>query len=72
MTEADNETIDDSGVLPQANSFSMYVVNKYETNITNINTEEYTNDDYYTLNGIKVNKLSKGIYIRNNKKVVIK
>ena len=71
MTDADNETIDDSGVLPQANSFSMYVVNLDETSINNINNIN-EDDTYYTLSGIRVNKLSKGIYIKNNKKIVIK
>ena len=74
MTVPDNETIDDSGTLPQeqSNSFSMYVVNYNETKINEINIDNNIDNNYYTLSGIKVNNPTKGIYIKNNKKIVIK
>ena len=37
-----------------------------------IPAEVTSNDDYYTLQGVKVTNPSKGVYIRNGKKVVVK
>lgn len=44
------------------------------TGIENIETAEETNDGapYYNLNGMRVNKPTKGVYIHNGKKVIIK
>lgn len=42
------------------------------TIITDTHTDIENNDEYYTLQGIKVKKPSKGIYVKNGKKVVIK
>ena len=37
-----------------------------------IPAEAISNGDYYTLQGVKVNKPTKGVYIHNGKKVIIK
>jgi hypothetical protein len=42
------------------------------TGITNVNRETMTNIRYYNLNGQRVEKAQKGLYIINGKKVVIK
>ena len=87
MTEANSAHIDDSGTLPQDNaqaqakeSFGMYIMNAEDLafigpDIPTAIQEKHdgmTNDSYYTLEGIKVNNPTKGIYIKNNRKVVIK
>lgn len=41
-------------------------------NISNVETEDDSKAPYYNLNGMRVEKPTKGIYIRNGKKVVIK
>ena len=40
--------------------------------IEEIKTEKATNGEYYNLNGTRVSTLTKGIYIHNGKKVVVK
>ena len=42
------------------------------TGISNINAVSGEKQEYYTLQGTKVNQLSKGIYVVNGKKVIIK
>ena len=85
MTDASSEHINDSGVLPQDNaqaqskeSFGIYVINgedlkiesSYTTHINEYKINE--NKGYYTLQGIKVSNPNKGIYIKNNKKIVVR
>lgn len=85
MTEASSEHINDDGTLPQDNaqakeSFGMYIINAEDLafirpDIPTAIQEKHdriTDDSYYTLEGIKVNNPTKGIYIKNNRKVVIK
>lgn len=88
MTEASSEHINDSGNLPQDNaqaqskeSFTMYILNWEDmiiepTNLGIATTIESHNikqdNNYYTLEGLKIEKPSKGIYIKNGKKFVIK
>ena len=56
----------------------MYIINAEDILLsefgitTNINTYKIINNDYYTLEGIKTKNPTKGIYIKNNRKVVIK
>ena len=87
MTQSTTSVIDDSGNLPQdnagvseASSFSMFVANDEEikiectcdlSGIKDINCT-HNDNNYYTLQGIKVNNPIKGIYIKNGKKIVIK
>ena len=47
-------------------------LNIIETGIENINSEITTNNHYYTLDGREVELPTKGIYIINGKKVVVK
>ena len=42
------------------------------TGIVNVNRETITNNQYYTLDGRRVENPSSGVYIVNGKKVVIK
>lgn len=42
------------------------------TGITNVEKEVKTDNSYYTLQGIRVSTPSKGIYIHNGKKIIIK
>ena len=42
------------------------------TMIIRADTEDSDEGDYYTLQGVKVNHPSKGVYIVNGKKVVVK
>ena len=87
MTEASSERINDDGTLPQDNaqagakeSFGMYIMNAEDLafigpDIPTAIQEKHDrmiDDSYYTLEGIKVNNPTKGIYIKNNRKVVIK
>ena len=48
--------------------------NSSVTGIDNLQTEEetFSNAPYYNLNGMQVNKPTKGVYIHNGKKVIIK
>lgn len=83
MTNASDATIDDSGTLPQdnaaASSFGMFVADKAiiectcEDVVTGINNVIFINDNnYYTLQGIRVKNPIKGVYIKNGKKIVVK
>lgn len=86
MTDSNSEYIKDNRVLPQDNTqsennsknFTMYIINAEDILLsefgitTNINTYKIINNDYYTLEGIKTKNPTKGIYIKNNRKVVIK
>ena len=42
------------------------------TGIDNVNTENVEDNDYYTLQGVKVAHPQKGVYIKNGKKVILK
>ena len=42
------------------------------TGITTTNYTNFTNGDWYNLQGRKVNKAVKGVYIMNGRKVVVK
>ena len=65
-------------------SFGIYIINGDDMLITNdiSSTQETTSDiknitynkdnSYYTLQGIRVNNPTRGIYIKNNKKIIIK
>lgn len=87
MTEATSAHIYDSGTLPQdgaqpstsaKESFGIYIINGDDM----LSTQETTSDiketivkqdnNYYTLQGVIVENPVKGIYIKNNKKVVVK
>jgi len=87
MTEASSEHIDDSGNLPQDNaqsqakeSFGMYIINAEDLafigpDIPTAIQEKHDikqDNNYYTLEGLKIENPSKGIYIKNGKKFVIK
>ena len=88
MTEASSEHIDDSGNLPQDNaqaqskeSFGIYIINGEDMEIecmddgivTGINEHNVKTDNhYYTLQGIRFDNPTNGIYIKNGKKFVIK
>ena len=48
-----------------------FVSEEGTTSISNINVN-YENDVYYNLQGQRVDKPSKGIYIKNGKKVMVK
>ena len=87
MTDASSEHIEDSGNLPQDDaqaqakeSFMMYVVNAEDmvikcdcgstTGIGRIGAMKQ--DAYYTLEGFRVDNPSRGLYIRNGRKVLSK
>lgn len=85
MTDASSEHIDDSGNLPQDNaqaqakeSFGIYIINGDDMIITQETTDIKDNvinkkdNNYYTLQGIRVENPVRGIYIKNGKKVIIK
>lgn len=79
MTEASSAHIDDSGNLPQdgaqaqsKNGFGLYIINKKDIS-TDVRIQTIkTDDSYYTLQGVKVDKPTKGIYIKGNKKVIVR
>ena len=86
MTEASSERINDDGTLPQDNaqsqakeSFGIYVINGDDMLITQEATSSIKenalskqDNNYYTLQGIRVENPTRGIYINNGKKIVIK
>ena len=88
MTEASSEHIEDSGNLPQDNaqaqskeSFTMFISNWDDMIIecthpniaTSINEHNVKTDNhYYTLQGIRIDNPTNGIYIKNNRKVIVK
>lgn len=85
MTEASSERLNDDGTLPQDNaqpqakeSFEIYVINGDDMLITSEVTSAITenvikqDNNYYTLQGIRIKNLVKGIYIKNGKKVIVK
>ena len=41
-----------------------------ETGINSVNTESVSESGYYTLQGVKVAQLQKGIYVKNGKKII--
>ena len=47
-------------------------VNNVLSGISTVKTEKNQNSGLYTLQGVKVNKPQKGIYIQNGKKMIIK
>ncbi len=85
MTEASSEHINGSGNLPQDNagakeSFGIYIINAEDLEfiVPDIPTaiqekhDRMTDNSYYTLEGLKIENPSKGIYIKNGKKFVVK
>ena len=87
MTEASSEHINDDGTLPQDNaqagakeSFGIYIMNVEDLafigpDIPTAIQEKHDikqDNNYYTLEGLRIEKPSKGIYIKNGKKFVIK
>lgn len=83
MTDASSGQINDSGTLPQDNtqakeSFGIYIINGDDM----LSTQKATLDiketiikqdnNYYTLQGVRVENPVRGIYIKNNKKIIIK
>ena len=48
------------------------IMNKIMTAIKNVETSATADGAYYTLQGVKVEKPTKGIYVHNGKKVIIK
>ena len=85
MTDDDSEHINDSGNLPQDNasaqskSFSMFITNGAEMEIechcipTSLECVETENNNvYYTLEGIKVKNPTKGVYVKNKKKIILR
>lgn len=85
MTEASSEHLNDDGILPQDNaqagakeSFGIYIINGDDMIITQETTGIKDNiinikdNNYYTLQGIKIENPVRGIYIKNGKKVIIK
>ena len=42
------------------------------TSINNVQTKDFNNTPYYNLNGQRVEKLQRGVYIHQGKKVVVK
>lgn len=55
-------------------SFSFYDDDTFTTGIEGVSADERTNDNlpYYNLNGMRVDKPTKGVYIQNGKKLIIK
>ena len=87
MTESSSEHIEDSGTLPQdeataqsKESFGMYIMNgnemKLECTCETLNVREFSiakqDNNFYTIQGVKIETPQKGIYIRNGKKIIIK
>ena len=63
------------GTSGSANTF-LLIGSDFEDEMTDgiqtISTQSYDKDAWYTLQGVRVDKPTKGVYIHNNKKVVIK
>ena len=85
MTDASSERIEDDGTLPQDNaqagakeSFGVYIINGDDMIITSAtngieeNVIEKQDNVYYNLQGIKIINPTKGIYIKNGKKIIVK
>ena len=47
-------------------------LNSNPTSINNVQTKDFNNTPYYNLNGQRVEKLQRGVYIHQGKKVVVK
>ena len=47
-------------------------LNSNPTSINNIQANDFNNTPYYNLNGQRVEKLQRGVYIHQGKKVVVK
>ena len=47
-------------------------MNSATTSINSITNETMENDAWYTINGTKIDNPTKGIYIKNGKKYIIK
>lgn len=60
------------GVLFDAELNDVDWVNNVLSGISTVKTEKNQNSGLYTLQGVKVNKPQKGIYIQNGKKMIIK
>ena len=50
----------------------MLVIDNGTTSISNVNTKSMNNGKYYNLQGIEVAQPTKGLYIVNGKKIVVK
>lgn len=85
MTKIDTQAIDDHGELPQdqqggsgsANSFGLCIINLNDGSITKaINVPNFSeiqnSEKIYNLQGVEVKNPTKGIYIKNNKKYIIR
>lgn len=85
MTNASSEYLQDEGTLPQdghALGIAMYIDNYDDMVIVYVDEEpanilEYANDNktdenWYTLQGMKVDKPARGIYINKGKKIIFK
>ena len=78
-SDANYGTVDDSNAT-NAKSFGMIIIDGDEleenggvTNIQNTVSELSGNDNgYYTLQGMQVSNPSKGIYIHNGKKIIVR
>jgi len=61
-----------SGMAPAANSRMMFVFDSEATGVKSIENGQLTNDSYYDLQGRRVAQPTKGLYIKNGKKVIMK
>lgn len=51
---------------------SFFAIGEETTSIKDVNTENNTDNNFYTLQGVKIAKPVKGLYINNGKKVIVK
>lgn len=54
------------------NIYAIDEMNSATTSINSITNETMENDAWYTINGTKIDNPTKGIYIKNGKKYIIK
>lgn len=59
-------------VVNNAAAANFFALDGSTTAIKNVETAQTADNAYYTLQGVKVERPAKGIYIKNGKKVVIK
>jgi len=71
LSNADTYTFEsETGVFD--NRFTLCFTSGEATGIQNFSNTQDTNDTYYDMQGRRISKPEKGIYIQNGKKVVVK